>query len=200
MIVPMQFSKPAGPVEKIRRHVATWPRSVSLAAEGLRTLTRRQWVVAAAVSIGFGVLLGLATVLIPNSLFTRDIPAVWWNYPVWIVTSVLAGLLFATYVRDGAGEAGASASGAGGDDDEARRTSRAGMAGAFLAWFAVGCPVCNKFALLALGYSGAITWFAPFQPVLAVLALVLTGVALIVRLRGRVLCVLPSGRVEEVSR
>lgn len=74
------------------------------------------------------------------------------------------------------------------------------MAGAFLAWFAVGCPVCNKFALLALGYSGAITWFAPFQPVLAVLALVLTGVALIVRLRGRVLCVLPSGRVEEVSR
>ena len=42
-----------------------------------------------------------------------------------------------------------------------------------LAWFAVGCPVCNKLALLALGYSGAITWFTPVQPFLALGALIL---------------------------
>lgn len=61
-----------------------------------------------------------------------------------------------------------------------------------LAWFAVGCPVCNKIALLALGYSGAITWFAPVQPLLAVAAMVLTAVALVWRLRGQVVCPLPS--------
>lgn len=174
--------------------MSTWPRAVPQVVAGLRTLTARQVVVAVAVAIGFGVLLGLATVLIPNSFFARDIPPVWWNYPVWIATSVFSGLLFATYVRDGPEPLEVE------DGDAARRSSRAGTAGAFLAWFAVGCPVCNKFALLALGYSGAITWFAPFQPVLAVVALILTGIALVARLRGRVVCALPSDQMEEVLR
>ena len=206
-------------VEGLEDTAPTWRRSVAQAARGLRTLTARQWAVAVVVSIGFGVILGLATVLIPNSFFTRDIPPVWWNYPVWILTSVFSGILFATYVRDGVDPRAAVGTATGADDDkgaddgkgaddskgadddrQARRTSRAGMAGAFIAWFAVGCPVCNKFALLALGYSGAITWFAPFQPVLAVLALVLVGIALVVRLRGRVVCALPSVAVEEVAR
>lgn len=196
------YMEPPTARDGLRRAVSTWPRSVSQAATGLRTLTPRQVGVAVAVSIGFGVLLGLATVLIPNSFFARDIPPVWWNYPVWIATSVFAGLLFATYVRDGAEpqEAQDDDAADADADDEARRSGRAGIAGAFLAWFAVGCPVCNKFALLALGYSGALTWFAPFQPVLAVVALVLTGVALVVRLRGRIVCALPSDRTEEVVR
>lgn len=62
------------------------------------------------------------------------------------------------------------------------------MVGAVLAWFAVGCPVCNKLALVALGYSGALTWFAPLQPLLAVTAVVLTGLALVWRLKGSVSC------------
>src|SRR5665647_458393 len=66
--------------------------------------------------------------------------------------------------------------------------SRLGMAGGVLVWFAVGCPVCNKIALLALGYSGAINWFAPAQPFLAVAALVMTAGALLMRLRGQILC------------
>jgi hypothetical protein len=52
----------------------------------------------------------------------------------------------------------------------------------------VGCPVCNKVALLALGYSGVITWFAPAQPFVAAAALVTTAGALVMRLRGQVLC------------
>lgn len=193
MIVPMQRRTF---IDGVRQTVSTSPRAVSQAATGLRTLTPRQWAVAAGVAVGFGVLLGLATVLIPNSLFARDIPPVWWNYPVWIATSVFSGLLFDTYVRDGAEPQEVDS----GDDAEAKRSSHAGMAGAFLAWFAVGCPVCNKFALLALGYSGAITWFAPVQPFLAVLALILTGIALVVRLRGRVVCALPSVPRQEVLR
>lgn len=182
------------PMDRFRREVSTWPRAVSQAAIGLRTLTRRQVAVAVAVAIAFGILLGLATVLIPNSVFTRDIPPVWWNYPVWIATSAFSGLLLATYVRDDAQPQEDD------DNDEARRSGRAGVAGAVLAWFAVGCPVCNKLALLALGYSGAITWFVPLQPVLAVIALFLTGIALVVRLRGRVACPLPSGSTTEVAR
>lgn len=186
-------------MDRFRSALTSWPQTLALAARGLRTWTPRQVVTAGAVALVFGVLLGLATVLIPNSVFTREIPPVWWNYPVWILTAVFSGMLFATYVR---GSATASPSGVEGttelgDDVEARRSSRFGMVGAVLAWFAVGCPVCNKLALLALGYSGAITWFAPVQPILAIVALLLTGIALVVRLRGQIACPLPAVRVEE---
>ena len=74
-----------------------------------------------------------------------------------------------------------------------------GIAGSMLAWFAVGCPVCNKLALLALGYSGAITWFAPVQPFLALAAMVLTGAALVWRLRGQVACPVPATQARSLE-
>ncbi|WP_343035752.1 hypothetical protein [Isoptericola sediminis] len=158
---------------------ASWRDTAGLALVGLRTWTPRQRVVAVGAALAVGLLIGWATVLIPNPVFSREIPPVWWNYPVWILTSALSGMLVATYVRSAAP-----------DPDEAR-SSRLGMAGGVLAWFAVGCPVCNKLALLALGYSGAITWFAPVQPFLGLAALALTAVALVWRLRGQVACPAP---------
>lgn len=194
-------------MSRIRRFVATVPRDLGLALQGLRTWGPRRVAVAAGVALAFGLLLGLATVLIPNPVFTREIPPVWWNYPVWILTSVLSGMLVATYVREDlpAGPTpseGVTTSGVDDDDTtrQARRSSRVGFVGAFLAWFAVGCPVCNKLALLALGYAGAITWFAPVQPFLGILALGLTAVALVVRLRGQVACPLPAARPVAVVR
>lgn len=172
--------------------------SFQLAAQALRAWTARQVLVAIAAGAAVAVVIGVATVLIPNPVFGREIPPVWWNYPVWLVTSALSGMLVATYIRphrSAASDAKATTAADGGSTDEgaggeveARRSSRMGMAGGILAWFAVGCPVCNKLALLALGYSGAITWFTPVQPFLALGALILTGVALVWRLRGQVAC------------
>ena len=48
--------------------------------------------------------------------------------------------------------------------------------------------MCNKIALLALGYTGALQWFAPVQPLLAVGAVALLGYALWRRLRGEIAC------------
>ena len=151
--------------------------------------TPRQAGVAVVTAVVVGLVIGVATVLIPNPVFARDIPPVWWNYPVWVLTSVLSGMLVATYVRP-------DAVGAGPSREEAleRRTSRMGMAGGVLACFAVGCPVCNKIALVALGYAGALTWFAPFQPLLAAGSVVLLAVALVVRLRGQAACPMPKRR------
>lgn len=152
----------------------------------LRGWEHRRWAVASAVAVGYGLVVGVATVIIPNPVFARDIPVVAWNYPVLVLTALVVGLLTATYVRP----RGSTPSGLSSATD--RRTSRAGMAGSVLAWFAVGCPVCNKIALLALGYSGALTWFAPLQPLLAVTALALAGWALAVRLRGEISCPVPG--------
>jgi uncharacterized membrane protein (DUF485 family) len=166
------------------RPTSTEPRrTLDAAARALRSWTVRQRLAAAVLSVGFALLIGFPTVLIPNQVFAREIPVLAWNYPVWIATSILAGMLAATYVRPVRG---------GGDveeiDDPGDAPSRFGVAGGVLAWFAVGCPVCNKIALLALGYSGALTWFAPVQPYLAATALVTTAGALLMRLRGQVLC------------
>ncbi|MCH8559186.1 MULTISPECIES: hypothetical protein [unclassified Nesterenkonia] len=175
--------------------LARWKASTALAVQALRSWTPRQIIIAAIAAVVVGLLVGVATVLIPNSFFAREIPPVWWNYPVWILTSVLSGMLMATYVR------ASSPVESGSEDDPAtaeaqdgispaedRRSSRFGMIGMVLAWFAVGCPVCNKIALVALGYSGAITYFTPLQPILALGAMLLTGVALIWRLKGQVAC------------
>ena len=189
-------------------HTRRGPRFFGTLLLALRMWSRRQVLIAVLTAVLVAVVIGVATVLIPNPLFARDIPPVWWNYPVWLLTSALSGVLVATYFRsdsganasverttepgDGAGsgpERGAERISNSGDTDRfERRTSRMGMAGGVLAWFAVGCPVCNKIALLALGYSGAITYFTPIQPFLAVGAMALTGVAVVVRLRGQVSC------------
>lgn len=161
----------------------------------LRAWTGRQWLAAAGFSVLFALLIGIPTVLIPNPLFGREIDVLAWNYPVWIATSVLAGMLAATYVRPSSGSSAAASTDDPGTPGEGARQSRFGIAGTVLAWFAVGCPVCNKLAILALGYSGAITWFAPIQPLLAVGALLLTGGALFFRLRGQVHCPMPRNPV-----
>jgi hypothetical protein len=67
-----------------------------------------------------------------------------------------------------------------------------GGVGGLLAYFAVGCPVCNKLVVLALGATGALEFFAPLQPALAVLGVVVLGVALRARLRAARSCPLPA--------
>jgi len=163
---------------------SSWSRTPALAWVALRGWTPRQRVVATVATLVVGLLVGYATALVPNPVFSRDIPPVWWNYPVWIATSALSGMLIATYVRSAA------------PADETR-SSGLGLAGGVLAWFAVGCPACNKLALLALGYSGAITWFAPVQPFLGIAALALTAGTLAWRLRGQVACPTPRAAPAE---
>ena len=72
------------------------PSTATLVAQGLRTWTWRHVVVASLATIGIAVVVGVVTVLIPNPVFGRDIAPVWWNYPVWIATSLLAGTVMAT--------------------------------------------------------------------------------------------------------
>jgi len=148
----------------------------------MRTWTRKQWFVAVVAMLAAVVIMGLATAIIPNPVFVRMIATPWWAYPVWIAAAVLIGLIAGTYVSPVRQE----------DTGSQRRRS---LGGALLAWFAVGCPTCNVLAVAALGTSGAVTWFQPLQPVLAVISLVLLGFALRSRLRNAAGCrYVPSRR------
>jgi len=163
---------------------------------GLKQWGRRQYQVALLAAVVVGLLIGIATVLIPNPWFARDIEPLWWNYPVWIMTAVATGMLFATYIKGStAGRERATTGDAQGvqppTEDPKDSYGKMGLVGGVFSWFAVGCPVCNKLALIAFGYSGAMTYFAPIQPFLAVAALLLTAGALVWRLKGQVVCSVP---------
>lgn len=173
--------------------------TVRFAREALRHWAPRQWRFAAVVSLAFGVLIGVVTVLIPNPIFARDIEPVWWNYPVLLVTSILTGLLVTTYLRPPMVESTTGVTQPSVVDSTEKHSTRMGMVGSLLAWFAVGCPVCNKIAVIALGYSGAITWFAPVQPFLALAAVLLTGIALLWRLSGQVACPMPAATARKLE-
>ena len=151
----------------------------------MRHWGRRRWLAAALGTVVAALLTGLPTVMIPNPVFGRMVEVTPWNRPVWIVTSVLAGLLFATYVRDDAFDAASD------DGDELDTPTRQGGVAGFLSYLAIGCPVCNKLVVLALGTSGAMSWFAPLQPLLALLSIGLLAWALRTRLRTAEACRVP---------
>lgn len=154
---------------------------MSTAVTGTLTAwSARRWLVAALSAVLYVLLIAVPTDLIDTPLFSRAIPPTWWAWPSLAVSSLLAGLLTATYV----------ASPLRPDDDT--RSSRGGYVGGFLTFFAVGCPVCNKLVLLALGTSGAISWFQPVQPLFQAAAVVVLAWALRTRVRGERSCALRS--------
>lgn len=146
----------------------------------------RRWFAAMAGALVTALVIGLPTDVIPNPVFGRPVAVTSWAYPVLAVTAVLSGLLFATYVRDDTVEVAVV--------DEIDTAAKRGTIGGALSYFAVGCPVCNKLVVLALGTVGAREWFEPIQPYLAVVSIVLLTVALRARLRNATACPLPNPR------
>lgn len=139
---------------------------------------------------------GLVAAIIPNPVFGRSIPPEPFAIAVWLVSAPMMGLIAATYgpltripaavtaavpmgprtwVQLGAGSPGAAVAGNAG--------STAATLGGMAAFLAIGCPLCNKIALLLLGASGALSVFAPLQPVIGAASLVLLGGTLAWRLR-----------------
>jgi len=141
----------------------------------------RRWYAALLSRLGIGFLIALPTAVIPNPFFSRMTGTTWWSYPTVAISAILGGLLIATYVREpvGTDKVAVESTGA---------SLKLGTLGGFISFFAVGCPVCNKLVLLALGSNGAISWFAPVQPFLAVVSLLFMLWALNARLVNQDSC------------
>ena len=109
---------------------------------------------------------GLITAIIPNALFARIVEPTTWSYIFWLAPAAFFGPLAASYVVPIAAVC------------EVQRVEQSTTVGSVLSFLAVGCPVCNKLVVLALGTSGALTYFEPAQPWLGGLSVVLLGYAL----------------------
>ena len=125
-------------------------------------------------------MMGVPTGVVPTDFYTRMTPVRWWDYPIWATSALLIGLIAATYVRVG----DVPATG----PDRSRRALGASL----LATFAIGCPICNKLVVAAIGVSGALSYWAPLQPLLGVLGVVLLLTGLTTRLRGQACCTVPA--------
>ena len=141
----------------------------------------RRWIAAAAMAAFTFLTIGLVTDVIPNPVFGRAVAVTDWSMPVLVATALLSGLVFASYIRN-EGEL---------SFEVADRTGKAGMTGTALSLFAVGCPTCNKLVLLAVGSSGAISWFAPIQPYLATASVLLLFYAFRTRVMRESSCRIP---------
>ncbi|EGD42834.1 hypothetical protein ACFVJS_15790 [Nocardioides sp. NPDC057772] len=138
-------------------------------------LLARRLTIGGIVAIATALLIGIPTGIIQTPWYHRMTPVLWWNYPVWAISALLTGALIATYVRD---------------PDLPVPTTQGGKTflGSVISLFAVGCPVCNKLVVMAIGVSGALNWFAPIQPVLAIGSLGLLAYALWARRRTTLAC------------
>ena len=140
----------------------------------------RRWLLAAVVAVAAGLAIGVPTGIVRTSLYTRMTAVTWWDYPVWAASALLVGLTAATYLRDGEPRVSPGR-------DRSRRTVLA----AVMSTFAVGCPICNKLVVTLIGVSGALSYWAPLQPILGVVSVAVLAAGLVVRLRGAVSCPVP---------
>jgi hypothetical protein len=141
----------------------------------VREWSGRRRLIAVGAAVLFALAAGMPTDVIPNPLAHRDISATWWSYPVLAVTATLGGMLAATYLHSPA------------DRDVTGRSASGGL----LSVLAIGCPACNKLVVVLVGTSGALSWWAPLQPILAIASIGLLAWALRARLVAEQSCPLP---------
>ncbi len=124
---------------------STWPRAVLFAG------------IAA-------VLIAVPSDLIDTPIFGRPVEVRWIDYVILAVTSSLIGLILA--IRPEPADPAVSEEMAVTVDRQGTRT----VWGGFVSFLAVGCPVCNQAVVALIGVSGALSWWAPVQPFVGLLA------------------------------
>ena len=138
--------------------------SVAVVISDIRSLPRAVWPRALVYGAIAAVLIAVPSDLIDTPIFGRPVPARWLDYVILAITAALIGLILAIRpASDGAPEAQAAA----------ERQGTTTMWGGLVSFLAVGCPVCNQAVVALVGVSGALSWWAPVQPVIGLAAVAL---------------------------
>ena len=127
----------------------------------LGSLPRSTWVRVVPFATIAALVIGIPSDIIDTPIFGRPVALETIDYVIWAVSSVLIGLIFAIRVEPVEGA----------DDNKP-------LVGGFVSFLAVGCPVCNQLVVALVGTSGALSWWAPVQPVVGLVAVAILIVAL----------------------
>jgi hypothetical protein len=147
-------------VRAIRGYVQTLAAAFSM-------FTPKAWIITTLVAAIGLVVIGLPTAIYENPFFLRMTQVRAQDYVIWVVSSVLIGLIVGSYFAGGpkAGEGKI-------------------LSGGVLSVLAVGCPICNKPVVMLLGTSGALTFFAPVQLYIGIASVFLLGWTLFLRAKA----------------
>ena len=131
------------------------PNNSASLIDGLRALPAATWLRALPFTVVAALVIAIPSDLLDNPIFGRPVPPRPIDYVILAVTAGLIGLVLA--IRPPARSA---------TDTQERRTLWSG----FVSFPAVGCPVCNQAVVALVGTSGALSWWAPVQPVVGMTA------------------------------
>lgn len=145
------------------------PPTLTVVLSDLRGLPPVTFLRAIPYALIAAVMIGVPSDLIDTPLFGRPVATRPMDYLIWAVTSALIGLVFAIRLPHRQREA---------EELSDVRTVWSG----FVSFLAVGCPVCNQAVVALIGTSGALSWWAPVQPIVGVVAIGLVVWALRTRL------------------
>jgi hypothetical protein len=134
----------------------------------LRALPGGTWLRAVVYGAVAAVLIAVPSDLIDTPLFGRPVDTRPIDYLILAVTASLIGLIFAIRVPQ---------------DEVSEKQDTRTVWGGFVSFLAVGCPVCNQLVVGLVGTSGALSWWAPVQPVVGLAAVAILGWTLRYRLR-----------------
>lgn len=105
---------------------------------------------------------GIVAALIPNKFFTRMTPVTWYEYLIWILTSVLLGAYIALYHYT---------------KSTSRSCNYKASGGGIAGFLTFGCSICNKVLVFLLGVSGVLAYFEPIRPFLGIVGVTLLATA-----------------------
>ena len=121
------------------------------------------------IGIGFLLLSGVITALLPNPWYTRMIIPTDWDYTVLVLTSLLIG----TYV-------GLSVYKRNIDN----KCNYAATSGGIFSVFTFGCPICSTLLVSLFGVGALMTYFNPYRPFLGLLSIGLLGSVVIFKIKS----------------
>ena len=136
-------------------HVQLAPSDSTSRIQDLQGLPAATWLRAFPFTVVAALVIAIPSDLLDNPIFGRPVPPRPIDYVILAVTAGLIGLVLA--IRPPASSA---------TDTQERRTLWSG----FVSFPAVDCPVCNQAVVALVGTSGALSWWAPVQPVVGMAA------------------------------
>ena len=134
----------------------------------LAQLERPTWVRSVPLALIAALVIAVPADLVDTRLFGRPIEPRPIDYVILALTAGLIGLILAIRPEPSSMT-----------DAQERNTMWSG----FVSFLAVGCPVCNQIVVALVGTSGALSWWAPVQPVVGLIAIGLLLWTLRARLR-----------------
>lgn len=144
--------------------------------QALVDLDRRTFIRAVPIAAFAALIIAVPADLIDTRFFGRPIDPKAIDYVLLAITSSLIGLVLAIRPEPSL---------------ETEAQERRTMWSGFVSFLAVGCPVCNQAVVALVGTSGALSWWAPVQPVVGLLAIGLLLYTLRARLNTYTLTACP---------